>query len=139
MARLCDPIYTEVDDINEVRRALRQINQCLGDVTVDIGGGAAECFQAYEGKGGQLIDQDISTVRFNTVDINTNGSVMSWSDALSELTINKNGKFEFQYRVTVGESTSSEVQCSGWLERDTGTGWEEVPGSRVFVHTKAAP
>jgi len=103
----------------EVRRALQGLREVHKPYT----------FESYDASGNAIIGSSFSTVAFAAQRTNSEETVFEYN--AGEITINEDGTFEFDVRVTVGNADANEIMII--LEKDDGTGWSEVPGSRAFI------
>lgn len=133
------PIYTEVNDLNQVRRTFRQIKKCFEDLEVEPAPTTpGEIFQASNKKLGQQIGTAAATVQLDKVNVNTDSAKFGWDANIRELTINADGRYDFDFKATM-QDEGTQVSFSIWLEKyDPVLGiWLEVEGTRAFNHTKA--
>jgi hypothetical protein len=88
-------------------------------------------FHAYDVSG----EQDVSaatTIDQDTTTLNTNTSVYAISSGT--LTVTASGSFVVEAKVSLGVNVGDgDYSAQVWLERDSGSGFVELPGSRSFV------
>ena len=89
---------------------------------------------AYDNAGGQGVTDTAATLNLDTERLNTDdGSFVLASDVV---TINSGGKYMFTYRATVDNAGKNEIEA--WLERDQGSGYSEVDGTKIKLIGSAA-
>lgn len=86
--------------------------------------------QSRDASGGQTVDAGATTVEFDTEDVNTGGPKMGLSGFI--VTLTKTGKAVIQYDVPLLNTGSDDWSFETWVEKDSGSGWVEVPGSRSY-------
>ena len=96
-----------------------------------ISANAAKVFGAYDATGGANIGTGI-TVDLDTIRKNSDPSVFSL--ASGELTINDTGTYIFQFRLGATLTAGTRGATLTYLERDTGAGFIEVPGTRAYAY-----
>ena len=90
-------------------------------------------FNAYDSTGGQDVTS-ASTVAINTVRENI-GSLINYSSGT--FTAQKDTKVLVSFYVsTINSSNGSRSSSQAWLEVDTGSGWTEVPGTRINLYNR---
>jgi hypothetical protein len=88
-------------------------------------------FDAYDNAGGDAMGSGV-TVNLDTIRKNSSAGVFSLSSDV--LTINADGTYTFQYRVSGTLSSGTRGAFRAYLEEDAGTGFAEVDGSRAYAY-----
>lgn len=97
---------------------------------------ANKFFDAYDAVGGVSINS-LTTVSFATERQNPDPDIFELAGG--EVTINLSDKFMFIYRVSVDNvNGSNRSDFISYIERDSGSGWSEVPGTRGHGYNRQA-
>jgi hypothetical protein len=97
---------------------------------------ASEAVDVYDNAGGQTFTTGTITLNLDTTRINTDTSVYNLSGDV--LTVNSAIRGLIQFRVSTDVSSGTARSISyAWLERDTGSGYSEVDGSRVYMYNRS--
>ena len=90
-------------------------------------------YDVYDTTGGQTFTSGTITINLDTERYN-NGTFSLVSD---EVTVNTDMTAVITFRVSTTVSTGSARSTSyAWLEEDSGSGFVEVPGTRIFMYNR---
>lgn len=96
------------------------------------------CFDGYDTTGGTNVSSG-AAVPLDTERQKTTDFTHSTSTANSEVTIAVAGKYVISGDITTNVSVgTARYDSYGWLELDTGSGFAEVPGTRVTMYNRQA-
>ena len=98
-------------------------------------GTASEVIDVYDNAGGQTFTTTPITVNLDTTRYNSNGSIFTLSN--DEITVNTDIRALIIFRVSIdiGSGTARSTSTA-YIERDTGSGFSEVDGSRIFMYNR---
>jgi len=98
---------------------------------------ASEAVDVYDNAGGQTFTSGTITLNLDTTRINTDTSVYNLTSDV--LTVNSAIRGLIQFRVSTDVSSGTARSISfAYLERDTGSGYSEVDGSRVYMYNRSS-
>jgi collagen type VII alpha len=98
-------------------------------------GTASEVIDVYDNAGGQTFTTTPITVNLDTTRYNSNGSIFTLSN--DEITVNTDIRALIIFRVSIGiGSGTARSTSTAYIERDTGSGFSEVDGSRIFMYNR---
>ena len=101
-----------------------------------VPGTASEVLDIYDGAGGQGLSTSDITVNLDTVRLNSAPSI--FSIASDEVTINTNGRFKFEYRVTGDSPSGTRANMIALMQRDTGGGFADIDATTVHDYMRNA-
>jgi hypothetical protein len=92
-------------------------------------------FEVYDAVGLLDVTTTPDTVLGDTTRLDV-GTKFSYDSGTGELTINLTGNLEVSFSVSMAmrePSTDRKFEATAYLEIDTGSGFQKVPGSEVFL------
>lgn len=91
-------------------------------------------YKAYSATPGQLINTSKSTIVLN--DYTSTSDTLAFNLSSGEVRFWTSGRFYVDYSVTFENSTGTRTTTRSVLELNTGSGFQEIPGSEVYTYER---
>lgn len=99
------------------------------------GGGSSDYASFYQAAAGVSgVADTATTLSLSNTQINSDGAVFSL--ATNEVTVNKTAHFQVTAECYFNNTSTSRSEYSKWLEKDSGGGYAEVPGTRFATYQR---
>lgn len=99
-----------------------------------FGGSSSHEYSAHSGAGGQEVSDAGVTLLPDVEDTNTSSAI--YVESAGELTVNRAGNFVVSSAVSAGVDVGGGAYAfMAWLEVDSGSGFQEVAGTRSYEGT----